>query len=391
MTIYKNGSGSYKDGQNWLIEGFAGGIGTDSNDILTGSFLFGANGDDELIGNDGNDILIGGSGDDILEGGGGIDIMFGWSGDDTYVIDNVRDSVHEAAKNGNDTVRTSLQFTSLTGHLKNVENIWLDGTESINAAGSAGANGLTGNDGDNRLLARAGDDHVTGGGGNDLLLGGAGDDTLYGDTPVPQLSQTITGDDVIDGGAGNDLLSGGAGTDKLLGGTGDDKMVGGDGADLLFGGAGNDIISGDAGLEFDAGDDVLSGGAGNDTLTGGLGDDIFRFDTKLGARNIDSITDFKNGGGLDHIQLSHKIFSNAVGSGNSLLGQPLDTADFVQSTSLADASASRAGTTADAHFLFDSTTGGLYYDADGGGAKSAVQFATLTGVAELAASDFLII
>jgi Ca2+-binding RTX toxin-like protein len=42
------------------------------------------------------------------------------------------------------------------------------------------------------------------------------------------------------------------------------------------------------------------------------------------------------------------------------------------------------------HFLYDTASGNLYYDADGSGVKAAVQFTTLTGHPTLVASDLLI-
>lgn len=45
----------------------------------------------------------------------------------------------------------------------------------------------------------------------------------------------------------------------------------------------------------------------------------------------------------------------------------------------------------DDRIIFNTTTGALYYDADGSGKGAAVQFATLIGVTDLNATDFMII
>ena len=127
------------------------------------------------------------------------------------------------------------------------------------------------------------------------------------------------------------------------------------------------------------GSDTLNGKEGNDTLTGGSGNDIFVFDTKLGRTNIDTISDFVSG--ADDINLSKKIFSAFKTVGSDL------ASDFITA---AGAGAS-AQTSTNVHLLYDTTTGNLYYDADGSGAKAAVQFAILTGMPTLAASELHIV
>ena len=54
------------------------------------------------------------------------------------------------------------------------------------------------------------------------------------------------------------------------------------------------------------------------------------------------------------------------------------------------ANATGAATDANDYLVFNTTTKMLSYDADGNGAGAAVNIATLTGVATLNASDFII-
>lgn len=124
------------------------------------------------------------------------------------------------------------------------------------------------------------------------------------------------------------------------------------------------------------GNDKLNGGLGNDTLTGGAGNDTFVFNTKQGANNIDTITDFSAG---DKIALSKSIFKafgkdKTVATDKLVYGdKAIDTNDFI---------------------IYDQATGKLYYDADGLGSKSqAIQIA-LIGTdthSTLTAADFTII
>ena len=77
---------------------------------------------------------------------------------------------------------------------------------------------------------------------------------------------------------------------------------GGSGAGTAFkGNGGNDVIYGRGG------DDVIAGGTGNDTLVGGSESDSFVFNTTLGSRNIDRITDFSRYQD-DKIVLDNNVF-----------------------------------------------------------------------------------
>ena len=131
-------------------------------------------------------------------------------------------------------------------------------------------------------------------------------------------------------------------------------------ADILNGGAGND---------------VLYGGTGNDTLTGGAGADKFVFASALNSlTNVDTITDFVSG--TDKLVLDDSVFAGLTAGS--------DLTNFVSSSN-------PAATSAAATVLYNTSTGALYYDADGNGAGAAVQFATLSGHPTLLATDFIIL
>jgi uncharacterized delta-60 repeat protein len=146
-------------------------------------------------------------------------------------------------------------------------------------------------------------------------------------------------------------------TATIKGTANSETIVAGVGADKITGLAGNDTITGGAGI------DSISGGAGNDTLTGGADIDYFLFDIAANASsNLDTITDFVSG--TDKLQFSKKVFAGlgkAVGN--------LTDAQFAYST--------ESLTTTD-RIIYNTSTGALYYDADGSGsASSAVQVALI--------------
>ncbi len=120
-----------------------------------------------------------------------------------------------------------------------------------------------------------------------------------------------------------------------LSGSGNAAGTGNSLSNTILGNIGNNVLKGLGGrdnMSGGSGNDGLDGGIGNDTLAGGAGADAFVFSTALSA-NGDTISDF------------------AVG---------IDT-------------------------------GRLYYDADGAGGVTPVQFAVLTGAPAVSATDFLII
>jgi len=166
---------------------------TNSDDVLLGT-----GGPDRLEGLEGNDSLYGLAGDDYLDGGPGADQMYGGLGDDTFVVDDLGDSVFENGGEGTDTVLSSAPYFVLP---EGVEILRLVGDANIAGYGNDGPNQLFGNAGNNTLLGLDSSDFLSGGDGNDYLDSDGGDDTL-------------------DGGAGADNLNGGDGDDTYRFGVG---------------------------------------------------------------------------------------------------------------------------------------------------------------------------
>lgn len=163
-----------------------------------------------------------------------------------------------------------------------------------------------------------------------------------------------------------------AGNDRITGSTKADTLVGLGGADTLNGNSGADSLDGGTGS------DKLDGGRGNDTLKGGSGADSFLFTTALGA-NVDKIKDY---GSTDSIGLSHTIFAGIGTAGN-----PITASAFKAVSAMVGAVLDN-----DDRIIYETSTGNLYYDADGALGGTAVKFAVLTGApATVDATDFFVL
>ena len=242
-------------------------------------------------GNGFGNTLVGNSGANVLDGKAGADVMKGGLGNDTYIVDDEKDTADEAGGGGADTVKSSANSYALNA---DVENLTLTG-KAISGLGNVIANIIIGTTAGNMLSGDA---------GNDSLAGGTGNDTLGGD------------DD-------NDTLDGGAGADSFVGGLGDDTYridvigdkiapgadAGTDTVESLFtfmlsadqerltllgaaaiNGTGNDsgnIIIGNVAAN------ILSGGikGETDTLIGGAGNDTYLVDA-----SSDKVTEADKGG-----------------------------------------------------------------------------------------------
>ena len=332
--------------ENLTLSGTATtGIGNALNNTITGNSS--AN---TLIGNAGNDILDGKAGNDILDGG---------AGDDTYFVDNIGDQIIDSS--GNDTVKSYISWTLVDG----LENLTLLGSNPIAGTGNNANNLLIGNSAANTLSGGAGNDTLDGKGGADNLNGGDGYDTYYIDNIGDSISDS-SGVDIVYSTVSftlpstveNLILQGTSG----ISGTGnaaDNLLTGNNGANTLTGGDGVDTITGLGG------NDILVAGFGDDVLTGGTGADKFRFNAT--NEGIDIIEDFKNlATEKDFIQIS------AAGFGGGL------TAGALAATKFLSAAGATTPTNSTQRFIYNSSNGDLFYDADGL-AGGTIQIASLFG------------
>lgn len=123
--------------------------------------------------------------------------------------------------------------------------------------------------------------------------------------------------------------------------------------DELYGGNSNDTLNGADG------NDTIIAGLGNDTLSGDAGADRFVFNTPTDGN--DTITDFSVAD--DTISLSAAGFPSDLTVGAAITAEQFSV-----------------GTATDARqrFIYDNSSGALFFDSDGSDAKAQVQIATLS-------------
>ncbi|NOT14397.1 MAG: hypothetical protein HOP21_02230 [Methylotenera sp.] len=342
------------------------------NAVLAGTATF------NLVGNSIDNKLTGNGAANTLDGGAGNDTLTGGAGNDTYVINSTLDVIVETALAGAGIDSVQANFSGYTLGA-NLEKLTLTGSATV-GIGNALNNVITGNANSNQLSGMAGNDTLDGGVGNDAMTGGTGNDTYIidsvNDYVIEAAGATGGVDTVLSSVFYNLTDTDGAG---ILGGNVENltltgaSNVGGIGNALknrITGNDGNNSLDGGVGI------DTLAGGLGNDTLTGGADADVFMFNTALNASsNVDIITDFTHAS--DHIYLENAIFNKLTVTG------VLKAANFYN--------AATGAVDANDYIGYNSTTGALYYDADGNGAGTAVQFATLSTHPTLTVADIVIV
>ncbi|MCC5617389.1 hypothetical protein LC605_20325 [Nostoc sp. CHAB 5836] len=342
--------------------------------------------DDYIVGSNGNDTLSGADGgNDTIDGGKGNDLLrVDYSSSTEGIITTI-------------DVTTNIGVITQGTNLVRYKNI-----ERLNIYDTAFDDLIVGSNGNDTIYVGGFYDvsfRPESDGGNDTIDGGVGDDLLavnyvndygfYRTGPNEGMTTTfnattnigsitagakyqvsyknierfnISGtdyDDLIVGNNGNDTLSGGLGNDTLTGGNGNDTLSGGLGNDTLTGGNGNDN---------------LYGGYGNDSLIGGSGTDTFAFGYGY-DQGIDTIYDFNATNEL--IQVSAADFGGGLSIGS------LSATQFTIGTS---------ATTSAERFIYNSATGGLFFDSDGSASEYAqVQFALVTTGLSLTEKNFVVV
>ncbi len=371
---------------------YRGHKGSDSiNGYAGADTLFGGDGVDYVSGGDDNDVLSGDLGDDFLHGGTGADMLAGGAGADNLNGFDGVDAASYAGATSAVTVQLALTAAQNTigagvDTLSGIENL-LGSDHADRLTGDAAANTLHGGGGADVLDGAAGDDAMFGGAGNDGLRGSGGADHYDGGEGVDVVNfDKSNGVNVFLDGSGTNgasavgdsfvnienLIGSLTGPDFLVGNAAANRLTGNGGADRLWGRGGIDQLEGGAGL------DQLMGGAGADILLGGADADRFIFDTRpLLASERDRIGDFLPG--TDTLQIDASAFGGGLVAGGAV-------------TLIANANPSSVGQ-ATGVFLYDTDTGFLSWDRDGGGPEAAVLLVWLQGTPSpaLTAGDFLVV
>ncbi len=380
------------------VNGLNGDDTIDASNLAVGALklvLDGGRGDDTLIGGGEDDTFIGGKGDDFVVGLKGDDKAYLGDGKDTFVWAPGDDNDLIEGEGGYDTMifngagvnetidmlANGERFTFLrdianvvmdTNELEQVDFQALGGTDTININDLSGTDvkrvnvnlGLSldtpGGDGQADTINTKGS-----AGYDDIRIASRGDDVV-----VSGLAAKVA---IADADAALDRLvsAGGEGDDymdasrlkrdriqlTLDGEGGNDSLVGSDGDDILLGGAGYD---------------TLIGGKGVDTLTGGEGPDVFRYNNRHQGGDI--ITDFS--------AIDDQILIRAEGFGGHLTaGYPISPEQFTLEMSAGDESD---------RFIYNNSSGELYFDRDGSGSQSQQLLATLTGAPSISNTNIAV-
>lgn len=377
-------------------------------DILVGiENLEGGRGSDTLIGDDNRNKLTGNDGDDTLNGGKGPDTLDGGAGTNTAVFAGNRADYGYVTTDGVTTVTSWLEGIDELRNIRFLEflddRVVLYNTkpDSIAFSKTTFAENLL----VNTPLATLSAHDAEGDALTYTMSDPTGTFSLDGTTLVllkpldyetkTSYTVTVTAKDAYDTATTQEItltvtdiadtpttpdtptnpgipvdapltLKGDEGNDTLLGKSANDILYGFGGKDRLYGNTGND---------------KLFGGLENDTLDGGAGQDIFVFDAKLAKtnalnkkQNLDKIADFVAED--DTIHLAKSVFSKIMKKGVLKKGQ-----FFI----------GRAAHDLDDHLIYNKKTGALFYDADGNGAKEAIQFAILQKNLKLTNLDFFVV
>jgi Ca2+-binding RTX toxin-like protein len=329
------------------------------------ALVHGAGGSDTLIGSQGTELLFGGTGNDWLEPGTDVakfDEMTGGAGQDRFVF---RAPTMEAGRPG--VADLIMDFDSCVDELV-VDN---SGFTAVGPAGKfsavdvrfyAAPGATSGHDTTDRIVYNTATGDVyydSDGSGSAQAMAFA---NLTGAPSLKAADIAVIGN-VASANPCAPTASGTVGNDSMVGTSGNDTLLSLSGHDTLMGGAGNDW---------------LQGGGWSDTLSGGAGADSFVFAEK-GTANVDKVLDFVSS--TDEVLLDNAAFS-ALGAASTW---------GVGDVRFYAAAGATSAHGANDRLVYNTSSGSLYYDADGSGAGAGQIIATFHGHPAIVASDITVI
>jgi Ca2+-binding RTX toxin-like protein len=356
--------------------------GTTTADTISGlagnDRLYGSSGDDTVGGDDGDDLVNGGAGRDAVGGGEGNDTLYGGSGNDVLLSSSFLSFL--SSDEGDDVAYGG------------AGNDFFQGVEFSEQGGDDWMDGGPGNDVFDYTIPwtffREGLVPI----GNDTIIGGSGTDRVQFSDPGPYAPSpsynmfhgSTTAAVVVDlknGTFSTAEVSGTiVGVEEIMGSEYADTILGSRRAESLSGSHGNDHIEGRGG------NDRLDGGFGLNTLNGGAGADDFVFNAinsfflPFGfiEAGFNVIEDFTS---RDELLFDNSSF-DALGA---------EGAWSARDARFYAAAGATSGHDANDRLIYNTTTGDLYYDADGSGAGAALPVASLQGAPTLTACDITVI
>ena len=285
-------------------------------------------GDDTVVGGRFSDSISGGGGADTITLGRG-DMVSGGDGDDTFIVDRSGD-YQASSLSGDAGFDVLLLDTDQAERNMIFDGARIGAVEKIEFVSAGRAVFIGSAPGISELEGSEG--------ANTLLI------TSTGTVNLSTLA-------VVDWEAPDKIkIVGSSETNTLTGSAAADIVIGGDGADRLAGGGGDDILQGLG------------------------GPDLFVFDAADGSGGVDFIRDFS--ADEDRIGFDVSRF-DALAKG------------ALQTSAFKDLGVAGASVDNDDRIIYDSRTGELFYDADGGGGAEAVMIATLKGTPALSADDIV--
>lgn len=306
-----------------------------------------------LTGNSLVQSIFGNAGENVLDGGGGADSLNGLGGNDIYRINDTLAIVSEAAGNGLDRVRSTVNYS--VGTAAEVEILEVAGlaASTISLTGNNFTMEMYGHDGRNRFEAA----------GAEIMRGGKGDDTYVVNDAQDKAIEAV--------GGGTDLLATRVSyalglseeIEKFSAATPTSTM-----ALNLTGNHFVQIIQGNSG------NNMINSLGGNDTVSGMGGNDTFVFANTFGLGNMDTITDFD--AATDSFRLSSGVFAG-------LTAGALDGSLFKN--------LNLGAQDADDRIIYNDSTGSILYDSNGLTAGGQIQFVLLVGSPTITYADFVVV